>query len=464
MATLNAFAQNAHASGLLTRGQRLLLAISGGIDSMALLHCYATLKTEWALTLTVAHINHQLRSQESDEDEMFVHTQAQKYGLPFVSQRINVREYQRVHRCSLQVAARVLRYQALNAVRQTVGAEWIVTAHHANDNAETVLMNLLRGSGIHGLSGIPVRNVEQRTLRPFLPYSRSEIELYVHDHNIPYRTDSSNASIHYERNFLRTIVIPELERRYNHTIVLTLNSISKLMCNVETQLHSILTPLKEQIVTTTESAIIINLTAWNNIAPFLQDELLYTVLKEVKVEPTEQRIHMLRDLSTRSVGKIVEISSTIRALRDRSTLIIEHTPMDFPPLEVTVGHEYSLPSFTFAAFHETEPPSTVQHSEHCVYIDASKIGNRLLLRPWQHGDWFIPLGMQYPKKVSDYFIDIKLPRFEKKGVPILESNGSIVWVCGKRLDDRFKVTPNTQQFIKLIYQPKRNTHGTTTHN
>lgn len=459
MAVFETLTTALHHTGLISRGQRLLLAVSGGIDSMALLHMFHRLKDEWNLELTVAHINHQLRGRESDDDEEFVRQHSSRLTIPFVSQRVDVKRYQQEHNCTVQVAARALRYRALNELREQVGAEWIVTAHNANDNAETVLMNIIRGSGLHGLTGIPARNLQQRCIRPLLTLTRHDIERYVQEYHIPYRNDSSNNTLHYERNIIRNVVLPELEKRYRRNMVDILNALSLMALQLEQQLNEVLTPLLTTALTTSEHKVTLDLAALNHSEPFLQDELFYVALTATGIEPTEHRIHTLHSLCKRPVGRIATLTSDVHALRDRTTLIIERTHTHFTPVEISLGREYSFPTFTFSATPTDQAPASLRCSEETVYIDATKVGNRLVLRPWHHGDWFIPLGMKHPKKLSDFFIDSKLSRFEKYEIPILESDGTIVWICGKRLDERFKVTPQTQQYIKLTYQQRRKSYG-----
>jgi len=437
---------------LLSPKIHVLLAVSGGVDSMAMLHLFHHIQQTWQLTLTVAHINHSLRGNESDEDESFVKEKSRELGIPFYSQRVNVKAYAHSKKCSTQVAARVLRYNALESIRRQVGADVIATAHQANDNAETVMLNLIRGAGIRGLAGIPIHNKEQYSIRPLLFATRKDIESYTTEQNIQYRNDSSNISLKYKRNFIRSIVFPELNKKYKLDFVSFFNSIASQMNSVAQQLDKYISSFMPSLLEKKNDKCIIKLSKLQNQPPFIQDEIFAQVLRTMNIEPTEHRIRTLDNLASLQVGKIITLSHRATAVKDRDTIIIERRQEPLPSIEIEIGREYTFPSFTFASKNLHSIPDYSQSNTNIAYIDASKLGRHLILRQWHDGDRFIPLGMSQPKKLSDFFTDLKLPRSEKSQTPIFESDGTIVWICGKRIDDRFKITPSTQECIQLTYK------------
>ena len=214
---------------LLRRGQSVLLAVSGGVDSMAMMSLFIDLAPSWQLTLAVGHVNHGLRGTESDGDEQFVRATAESHAIPFYSTRVETKRVARETGRSKQEAARAVRYEFLDSVRRRIGADVIATAHQANDNAETVLFNALRGAGVRGLSGIPVIRRDIPTIRPLLFATREAIEPFAHERNIAYRLDSSNLSTAYTRNFLRRTVLPELQRTFDPFIIQSLNRVAAVM-------------------------------------------------------------------------------------------------------------------------------------------------------------------------------------------------------------------------------------------
>lgn len=439
---------------LLAPMSRLILAVSGGMDSMTMLHLFAVLRESWKLDLAVAHVNHQLRGDESDADEAFVQTAAKQLGVPFFSRRVGTLEYADRHGVSKQVAARDLRYHFLEELRQQLHADAVATAHTADDNAETVLMNALRGSGIHGLAGIPVRREQGNVIRPLLFAYRSEIEQYAREAAVPFRHDSSNDSPAYTRNFVRLNLMPMLQKQLDVNIAQSLNRLSILMRDVEHRLSIQTRAVYEQVVSTDGSQATIHIPSFQKQSPLVQDEILLTLLRQLGIEPHAEKIHQLLQLCTGQTGHSVTLSKAVRAYRDRNYLLFDRSPQPEPfAYTVEVGKEYQFATFRFASRmensvpqHFTEPPTT-------QYVDAKHVGRTLVLRSWREGDWFMPLGLHGKKKLSDFFIDCKVPLTEKHRIPVLESDGRIVWVCGYRLDERFMITPHTASTVRLEYVP-----------
>lgn len=444
---------------LLTPGSRLILAVSGGVDSMTMLHLFAAVREPWNLDLAVAHVNHQLRGEESEADETFVQSAARQLGLPFFSTRVGTLEYAHKHGVSKQVAARELRYQFFEELRRQLHADAVATAHTADDNAETVLMNALRGSGIHGLAGIPVRRAQGNVIRPLLFAYRSEIERYARETSIAFRQDSSNDSPAYTRNFIRLNLLPTLQKHLDVNIAQSLNRLSALMREVESRLNIQTQAVYHQIVSTDGAEFRLYIPTFQKQSPLVQDEILLTLFRQMGVEPQAEKIHGLLQLCVAQTGHSVSLSKTMRAYRDRSHLLFSMTPPPEPfSYTVEVGKDYRFATFRFASRmencvpqHFTGPPTT-------QYVDAERLGGRLVLRSWREGDWFMPLGLHGKKKLSDFFIDRKVPLTEKHRIPVLESDGTIVWVCGYRLDERFMITPHTTATVKLEYSPMHGEH------
>ncbi|MBN1396463.1 MAG: tRNA lysidine(34) synthetase TilS [Bacteroidetes bacterium] len=435
--------------------QTVLLAVSGGIDSMVMLHIFSELSRHYEIGIKAAHVNHQLRGSESDEDEKFVISECRKTGIPVFVEHVNVKEYAHEHCLSKQAAARILRYQSLEKIRLKTGAHVVATAHQADDNAETVLLNILRGTGIRGMAGIPLKRNDGYVIRPILCLTRNDIESYAEKHDIKFRNDSSNLSLVYRRNFLRHKIIPVLEKRSPH-IINTLNKIASVMRPVSDQLRDMVEEKLASLVRKDNRGIIIlDVKSLENISEFLRNEIFMEIIRGMNIEPTEKKVDSLCRLCSMPSGRIIEIGGSISALKDRERIIFKKTEKQISDIQhLEIGRNYEYQGYKFSIGEPGPVPKVMSGTGEVEYIDADKLSGPLVLRPWHAGDWFIPLGMRTKKKVSDYFTDQKVPRYKKKTIPVLEADGSIVWVCGKRLDNRYKLTEHTKTAIRLAFQPQ----------
>ena len=439
---------------LLTSNQSVLLAVSGGMDSMVMLHLFLACRKQMKLHLSVIHVNHQLRGEESTGDETFVREMSDFYNIPFFSERIDVKSYAREFGLSKQLAARYLRYECFECIRQQANADVVATAHHADDNAETVLLNIMRGTGIHGLSGIPPKREPGHIIRPLLNATREEIEAFAEEHGIKYRNDSSNLSLAYRRNELRHNILPELQKR-DPLIVQRLNSIAVMMQDVNEKMHRI---VHEALLAIThknvEGHLVLNVKELKFKPDFLWDEIFVEILHRVDMEPSEKKVIALHRLCSQPTGRTVKLNSRIEACRDRDHIVFKRTNDEQPELrQIEIGKSYDFHNYLVSISAPEAVPSTYAATHEVEYIDAERLGEQLILRSWRNGDWFIPLGMKEKKKLSDFFTDQKVPKYQKSSIPVLESDGTIVWICGKRLDDRFKLTNRTQTAIRLTCQP-----------
>jgi len=448
------FEKFVRSAGLVNAGDCVLLAVSGGVDSMVMLHLFQALRPSWELNVHIAHVNHQLRGKESLQDEKFVRQAAQALGLPYHGKRVNTLEYAHSRRLSKQEAARELRYQFFEDVRKAVGAASVATAHQADDNAETVLLNALRGTGIRGLAGIPVRRDPGKIIRPLMFARRTEVEAYAGSRSIPYRTDSSNDSTEYTRNYLRKAIIPLLTE-VRPDVVESLNRISRMMRQLDEKIGrelddrwQTLCRLDEMGRTTVSIPVLLSEPA------FLREEIALRLLRSLGVESHAATVRRILDLCSHPTGHSLQLSRRLTVFRDRDRLVVAASAPRQPfHHQVNFGGRYTFPTFEFSVSDPIPPPAHLDSARTTEFADADCLGASLILRSWNEGDWFIPLGMRSKKKLSDFFTDEKVPVFEKPTIPILEYEGEIVWVCGKRLDDRFKVTGRTRSVVRLDYLP-----------
>jgi tRNA(Ile)-lysidine synthase len=447
-----------HQHRLIERDEKIIVAVSGGMDSVVLLDALAELRLEIGFELAVAHFNHQLRGEESDLDEAFVRAVAKTRGLECYIERANTKSVAETKRSSIQETARNLRYDFFMKLRTSLGFHKVATAHHADDNAETMLFNLIRGAGVHGLSGIPIMNKETAVIRPLLFATREQITQYAKGRQLEHREDSSNAKDDYTRNFLRHQVIPQLQENINPNLTATLLRTSELFGLLEEYLqHEAEKLAADVIVHRSTDYVIIDAKKFHAAEPFLQEHLLlHTARNFANLEFDFSTVKTMLSVSHGETGAWCSLAKDILFTRNRNELILQRTKSIAPYVHrIEMDKTYEFDGFCFSSTHVQK--TVFSDDPHIEYVDADAVRQQLVLRPWSEGDWFMPLGMNEKKKLSDFFIDEKIPLFEKQRVPILVSDGDIVWVCGKRLDDRFKISSKTTHFLKLEYSPRTRT-------
>jgi tRNA(Ile)-lysidine synthase len=430
---------------LFDREDKILLAISGGRDSVLMAHLFHDAGFRFAL----AHVNFQLRGEESDEDEAFCRDLALRLEVPFFVTRFDTAVYSDNHQLSIQMAARHLRYTWLEQVCETHQYDYVATAHHQNDSVETVLLNLVRGTGVAGLHGIlPKRN---KIVRPLLCLTRSEIEHAVATANLPYREDSSNSSIKYARNKLRLEVIPKL-KELNPSLEETFAANQRRMAELEELLQlQVETLRKELMPESAEGQMVIALAKLQALHPLRT--LLFELFRSYGFsEP------VLDDLINSWEGQSGKLfySASHQILLDRDRLIISTLDnKSISAVQIALGQEevawsterFYITTLAIADFKLAHDASKVQ-------LDADKLSFPLTLRSWEIGDSFQPLGMKGQKKLSDFFVEQKIPLNRKKQIGVLQnSNGDIVCIAGMRIDERYKVSENTKKVFIFEQKP-----------
>lgn len=432
---------------LVQTGDHVIVAVSGGIDSMVLMDILANAAPILGCTLSVAHVNHRLRGRSSDADERFVKGEAKKRGLEFRSGRVDVKRTAEQEKLSVQEAARRLRYGFFDQVRMELGARHIATAHHADDNAETMLFHFVRGTGIKGLAGIPA--VREAYIRPLLGVRRKEIAAYAKSRRIQYREDASNRSTDYTRNYIRRSVIPLLERRVNPGLSETLRKESELFSR-----------LTEHIGRETEAAVArtlqgggIDIEALASLPPFLRSMVVKEALERNGIEPVFTLIEALEGLAKRQKGSVADIDAGRIAERTDRSIIIRSRGTRSPfETELTTGGTVTAGAYRLSLSAGRKDNRRTAGSS-VEQIDAAAVTLPLTVRSWRAGDAFVPLGMSGRKKLSDLFAEKKLTAAQKSEVPIVLTGDRIVWVGGLRLDERSKVTAGTRRVLTLTMTP-----------
>ncbi len=437
---LNQFKNFISEKKLFAPDDKLLIAVSGGIDSIALTHlCLAA-----GLQFDIAHCNFGLRNKESDGDEKFVKQLAAKYKVQFFNTRFQTQTLADKQGISIQMAARQLRYEWFNEILKIEKHSYLLTAHHKDDEIETFLINIIRGTGIGGLHGIPVQR--NNIARPLLFASRANIEAYVIKHKLKYREDSSNNSDKYLRNKLRHKVIPIL-REMNPNLGSTIGKNIERILQVEQVYRQTINEKTQTLISTKEQAIHIDIKKLKACKPV--EVFIYELLKPYGFNETICKDVALALTSSDSGQQYY--SATHRLLKNRSQLIIS-------PRLKSVQKKYSVTVKT----KKTNKPVALSFSKIKVQsyqlpslpsiasLDYNKLKFPLVIRKWKKGDAFRPLGMNTNKKLSDFFIDNKLSLVEKENTWLMVSGQDIVWVIGQRVDDRYKITVATKHIYKIV--------------
>lgn len=422
---------------LFTPGQRLLLAVSGGKDSVVLAHlCLAA-----GLNAGIAHCNFRLRDAESERDEQFVRQLAAQYNVPFYVQQFDTADWAQTHKQSIQVAARELRYMWLEKIRQEEGYDYIATAHHMQDNVETLWMNISKGTGMAGLHGILPK--QGKLLRPLLFATREDIAAYATAHQLQHVEDSSNATDKYTRNFFRHRVLPLLEEAYPQVVKNTGTGIQRFR-EAEMLYRQALAVHRKNLLEQRKQEYFIPVLKLKQVQPL--HTIVYELLKPFQCSPAQAA--QVVDLLDSEPGKWIA-TPAYRIVRDRKWLIIT-------PLEATTSSHFVIEEgqetvqLPEGQLHiKTGDPAKIPDQPHIAYIDRKQVQFPLLLRKWKQGDYFYPLGMAKKKKLSRFFIDQKLSLPEKEKVWVLESQKKIVWIVGMRIDDRFRITPGTREVMQI---------------
>ena len=441
----SAFSSHINSRFSFLKNAKSVIAISGGIDSVVLAHLCHKLNFNFAL----AHCNFNLRGKESDADEAFVLDLGEQLDVEAFIQNFDTEAYANENKCSIQMAARELRYDWFSELAQQLNFDYILTAHHADDNLETFLINFTRGTGLNGLTGIPELN--DNIARPLLPFSRAVIEAYAKAETIKWREDLSNTSRKYLRNKLRHDVVPilkEINPQLLDSFQSTLAYLNDTADIVEESLNAV---AKRAITDMDDNHIKFKISEFKKVNN--PKAYLFEMFKDYGFSEWSDVVNLL-DAET---GKYV-ISSTHKLTKHREFLILtnchseldsesisKNKPVILSAVEVQKGQVKTPVGILF--FDEAD--SLKDNNQSAIYVDAEKLKYPLELRHWQTGDVFYPIGMKGKKKVSKYLKDEKLTPIEKDDTWILTSENKIVWVVGRRADDRFKVTDQTNQIFKI---------------
>jgi tRNA(Ile)-lysidine synthase len=430
------------------KNKNLLIAISGGIDSTVLTHLLHSLN----YSISLAHCNFSLRGKESNKDELYVKELGKSLKIPTYTIQFETEKYAVENGLSTQMAARELRYNWFQEIAIKNSLDYVITAHHKDDVLETFLINLTRGTGIDGLTGIP--EINGNIVRPLLPFSTNQILIYATKNKLNWREDESNVSTKYVRNKIRHKVIPFL-KEINPNLLNTLSNTLENLRGSQQIIQDRIKNISEKIVSIHKNEMHFNIEELKKLSN--PKVYLYELLKEYNFTEWSD----VTDLLDAQSGKQV-FSETHRLLKDRAVLILSEisdqevqTIFEIPENTLKIKQPIKLKFKTIDIPFETKNHQNKVFEElifddiNTISIDYDKIKFPLIIRKWQKGDYFYPIGFVGKKKLSKYFKDSKMSLIDKENTWLLCSNNDIIWVIGKRLDDRFKVTKTTSKVLKI---------------
>ncbi len=442
MNLLDSFQKYMTDNALATPDDRILLTVSGGVDSMVLL----SLCMQAGYQVGVAHCNFQLRGIESEEDEVLVEQEAAKYGVPFYNRRFEtLAEMERTGE-SMEMAARRLRYAWFEELCQTEGYTSIAIAHHADDSIETFFINLLRGTGLRGLTGISFQI--GRVIRPLMFASRKEILEYAVANHIPFREDSSNRSTKYLRNKIRLGLIPRIREINPKFTALMRRNLSRLDDAQRFIDHGI-ERIRAEAVTSDQGIDTIHTDRIDPIFP--QEFVIYELLNSAYGFKGDVIDSLCRALKQQATGRRFYARERVACI-DRGTIVVAPIlPDDECRVQVETGasRSYCGNAVLYYEYCDIDTIRNFGVPEHIAQVDADRLKYPLTLRRWREGDWFIPFGMTGRKKVSDFLTDQKVSIAEKQRQFVLLSGEDIVWVVGRRIDDRYRLTSATENVLRI---------------
>ena len=416
--------------GLLHGGESVLVGLSGGADSVCLTHALCALRDELDITVSAAHINHGIRGVEADRDEEFARQFAMSLGIEFYSVRLDIPAKAKENGVSEETAGRNARYAFFNEICRKYGIDKIATAHNKNDNAETVVMNFMRGGTIKGLGGIP--RMRDNIIRPLLDMSRDEIERYCSENELEYVTDSTNLSCNYTRNKVRNILIPLIEREFNASFTETVTENAVLAAEDSAYIDKTARAEYERIVTNGRAEI----KELMSLDAAIRRRVVYYMLSETSGTRSDigsAYVKSVLSLLQKTSGASVDLPYGIRARNEYGFLVTEKRTDETEPFEytLTAGENY----IRELSMTVTVSPADKRERDGAVYLSANE-DDKIVIRSRRAGDVFYPCGMTGSKKVKEYFINEKIPRHMRPLVPIIEINGVIAAV-GERVDRRF---------------------------
>ncbi len=441
---------------LVNKNDKILVALSGGPDSVFLLYFLNKFKKNFLhsngyakISLGAFHLNHKLRGKDAEGDLNFCRDFCSSIGINFYSANKNVKLYADKNKISIEEAGRKIRYEQLQKTAKQYKYDKIATAHIADDNSETVLLNLIKGTGLKGISGIPVKR--ENIIRPVLILTKDEILKYLTEKKINYRIDASNESKVYERNFLRHEIIPLIKKRLNPSLDKTLFSSSQIIRNQYSAIQKLIVQNSQDIFSQKKNELNVLLSELKKIdEEFWGDLFKHAIEGNFAVEFKSNDFNKIYSLVFNETGKKQNLSNDLIIYREREKLVIKKNKKeDFHEFIIHPGEKVNFGKNKLRISWVKKEEVEINNNRNVEYISADNIGEEFIIRKWKHGDKFFPLGMKGSKNISDFLNEKRIEYNKKAGQFVLTNNGKIVWVIGLRIDNNFKIKENSKKVLKL---------------
>lgn len=451
-------------NNLIKSGDKVLVALSGGPDSVCLLNILYNLKAELNIEVGAAHLNHLLRDKDAFEDEEYVKTLCKSLDIPCFVKRVDINKYSKDKKMSSEMAGRDARYNFFDDIVKDEGYTKIATAHNANDQAETILFRLMRGSGIEGLCGIKVRR--DKIIRPILCLSRKEVEEYIEINNLKPRIDKTNFEKIYNRNKIRLDMIPYIKENFNEDIIQTLNRMSVLLQKDNEFIENSARSFYEKHCIEQSDYFIIKKEMFDNKEAVVTRVIRYalTNFSKTHYDFEMKHIYEICNLAKNNSGKAIDLPNKIYAENIYGDIYIKEriniNNIDVKQEIVVNKNEINGKKIFFnnenIEFSLLKNDSNLDLNQNNLikYFDFDKINDSISLRKRKNGDKIIPLGMKGSKKIKDLFIDMKVPKEERDCIPLLCFDENISWIVGIRVSEEYKITNKTKNILRVIVERK----------
>ncbi len=436
---------------MLVPGDVVLVALSGGPDSVFLLRFLHKFSSRLKITLRAVHVNHLLRGEDAEHDEAFCRDLCYSLDIPLYVIRHDIKATAKRKHISVEEAGHEVRYIHFNRIMAEEHLTKTATAHHLNDNSETMLLNIIKGTGLQGLTGIaPVLN--GNIIRPLIDIEKEEIIAHLDKNNFPYCTDATNKISVYQRNFLRTEILPAIRENLNPSVDAALARLSSLSRDISCCLGKSVQKLYKSVCKKNVDGVLIDINKLLELELFLQKELVrYTFLKDFSLPLGFADVGKILALTENQTGRTLKLKSGIIVIKDRGVLHI-FTKIESEPAglhQITAGNKLRLGNVEISVEEIEKKKIKFDNTRLIEYIDAGKIKKGLTVRAWKPGDKFIPLGMKGYKKLSDFMTDRKVPAKDRKHVLVVCDGKEIVWIVGYQISEKYKLTADTNHYWKV---------------
>lgn len=448
---------------LIKKGDGIVVGLSGGPDSVCLLYLLISIREKIGINIAAAHLNHMLRGKAADEDEEFAKRLCEKLNIEFFSKKVDINKYSKEHSLSSEAAGRKVRYEFFNDVMKKLNYNKIATAHNANDQAETVLMRMMRGAGLEGLCGIPV-NRENKYIRPILFLKREEIENYCKEKGVKPRIDATNLERIYSRNKVRLDILPYMKENFNQDVIEAINRMSILLQEDNKFID------KEVNKIFNDKCKIFNKSVTINKEVFLLEE---AVIKRVirksieyvsgnKYDVELKHIEDVEKIQKHGTGKRINLPNNLIAINVYGDIKIKYEQEVNSNNNVRIITKSELMDNVIVfndfrmEFKVIDNNENINYNKNSFikYFNFDKINKGITIRYRKNGDRIIPIGLNGSKKVKDIFIDMKIPKEDRDSIPILEFDNNISWIVGIKQSDLYKIRKDTKKVLKISIQRK----------